>query len=105
MISWWRRRFVWRYVGTVSAATNRVDLDGAEVLGGRMRGYWVLEETASGARRSTTIGDAGISPSATERRARVSAWVRGGPLPPLDDSFANTPPRDAGLRVIDGGAA
>ena len=81
-------RAEWRFVGVASATTVLVDEVGRRTPGGRLRGYWVLEQSADGERRVTKVGDAGDSAAAEMQRARVEAWKRGGPLPGLDRGFS-----------------
>lgn len=100
--------FVWhtrRFVGMVEAETCVLDNDGRKVPGSTRQGYWVLTEMTNGRkRRAKSVGDAGQSPYAVQRRAQVSAWLAGGPLPPLSGdamSAPSSPP--AKLIVFPGG--
>ncbi len=75
------------YIGTVSAYTDYHDGD---TFSHRVAGRWVLTMNWIGRRKAKMTGDVGKSPLAMDRRARVEAWLQGGPVPELDE---DTQPR------------
>ena len=51
----------------------------------KLRGVWILTVNQLDERRSELVGNPGKSMDAISIKARVHAWLAGGPLPKLDD--------------------
>lgn len=73
-----KKRYRWRYVGTVHGRT--VIFDDGKPTGAEFNGYWVLTERGDGKRSVKKTGDAGTSAFAEYQRAAVEAWLAGGSL-------------------------
>lgn len=88
-MSWWRRQ----YIGTVTGST--VHMKG-EMEIGRTIVVWILTIRPFGLGRSARqVGKEsplGISQHHQLAHARVKAWLRGGPLPPMDKDTRDKPP-------------
>lgn len=83
-------KFKAEYIGTVTGRTRLMDGD-KNVR--NMTCYWVLTVGPFWfGRRAKRIGECGGSEASIEAKARVSAWLRGGPLPKLDKEIRATPP-------------
>lgn len=79
-----------KYVGSVySTSYVVIDKDTGEKA--HFDQWWTLTERG-GKRFAESIGDSKNSPFAIERRAQVSAWLSGGPLPPLGRRVETTTP-------------
>lgn len=91
-----------KYIGTVTAESFTVDREGERIPGASQTGRYILYLSWLGFRRYKKVGDPGLSVFAEDIRARVEAWKRGGPLPPLD---ADTVQRESApvIRLINGG--
>jgi len=76
----------WKYLGTVSAYTTFVDKKGKEHPISKMHGTWILMTGPFGWRRAKLVGDPGDSQIAMMTLASVEAWLRGGPLPQLENT-------------------
>lgn len=98
----WLERFRWHYVGTVKGWTDILKEDGSS--SGRVYNqYWILTQRSDGARRAKSVGEEHHSPLHVLRTAQVAAWLHGGPVPPLEDEFANGSSPRGKLIMFNGG--
>lgn len=77
-------RPAWTCLGIVRGLSQLVDEKGAEIPGALYVGFWVLEQCDNGRRRAQLVGNPGASELGVLRQAQVTAWLAGGPLPPIE---------------------
>lgn len=70
------------YVGTVTGISKRAATDDQPEF--EYRGRWILYKFLW-FRRAKLIGNPGNSSYAQNQKSLVHAWLKGGPLPELDD--------------------
>lgn len=90
---------MFKHIGTASAQTIWTDERG-DPKGSYEVFHWLLLVGPFGWRRFKLIGDKNyMSRSASNMHARVVAWTKGGPLPPLDQGTAQPKPAPV-LKIV-----
>ena len=90
------------YIGTVIAESFIVNDEGERIPGRHYQGRYILYNSWLGFRRYKLVGNPGHSAYADDIRAKVEAWKKGGPIPPLESDTAQ---REAApvIKLINGG--